>query len=319
MTDSASLGFDPKMAFPDDDHLGAAALDDHQEETPVAERVAAERPALPRAGDGEAGLELSSLLQNENALDNDGSLQSLLAMEPEDRVPPLDEDPLATLFAPATGAPAPSVGAPKEQGGSESFVEEALAALMPLPSSRGRDGRCFWESRAGADPEFVDSGSESDPASDSDSKCEPLNDSDEELIASIIARAPVKKKSVKAPPVKKAPVRKTSVKKKLPVVKSIKMKPAKPVKKAPVKKKPKVPLPSAVVTQSEVVDVLERALGNADFSVSAASLCKGTVGQLVRSGGFKLGGVVGLLVLPVANKPKAFLLYKSLKAGPAAP
>ena len=74
--------------------------------------------------------------------------------------------------------------------------------------------------------------------------------------------------------------------------------------------------PMSVNTHTEAVDLLGRALRNADFSESTASLGDDTMLQLLRSGGFNVRS--GALVLPAANRYKAFRLYLCLKNGPAA-
>ena len=72
----------------------------------------------------------------------------------------------------------------------------------------------------------------------------------------------------------------------------------------------------SVNTHTEAVDLLGRALRNADFSESTASLGDDTMLRLLRSGGFNVRS--GALVLPAANRYKAFRLYLCLKNGPAA-
>ena len=74
--------------------------------------------------------------------------------------------------------------------------------------------------------------------------------------------------------------------------------------------------PMSVNTHTEAVDLLGRALRNADFSESTASLGDDTMLRLLRSGGFNVRS--GALVLPAANRYKAFRLYLCLKNGPAA-
>ena len=313
LADTAPLGFDPKMALPDDDYLGAATLDGHQEETPVAERAVAERPASPRVGDGETQLELSSLLQNENALNNDGSLQSLLAMEPDDRgLASGDDDPFASFDdlgavlrpddrAPTLGEDDPfasfddpgvvSRSDDEELPVEPKYIRKGLIEIgaykrngISIKAHRRRRRATAKSSESSDNEAFVDPGPESDPGSDSDFKCAALDDSDEELI--VKPRLRVRSR--------KAPVKKKLVKKKL------------------IKKKPKV----VASPPNEVFDVLGRALlGNADFSESIASLGDDTVLKLLRSGGFNVRN--GSLVL--LEKHKAFLLYESLEAGPAAP
>ena len=74
--------------------------------------------------------------------------------------------------------------------------------------------------------------------------------------------------------------------------------------------------PMSVNTHTEAVDLLGRALRSADFSESTASLGDDTMLRLLRSGGFNVRS--GALVLPAANRYKAFRLYLCLKNGPAA-
>ena len=70
----------------------------------------------------------------------------------------------------------------------------------------------------------------------------------------------------------------------------------------------------SVNTHTEAVDLLGRALRNADFSESTASLGDDTMLRLLRSGGFNVRS--GALVLPAANRYKACRLYLCLKDGP---